>query len=59
VKHENFCLQLSTYLEDTWDFGARGIRARGLSDFVEGQLEILKPRQDWLQLDKGDLGFQL
>jgi hypothetical protein len=34
LKYEKFYLQLST-LKDTWDLGARGIRARGLSDCVE------------------------
>jgi hypothetical protein len=49
-------------LKDTWDLGARGIRARGLSGCVEDS------RRDWnharkypryLELDEGDPGFQL
>jgi hypothetical protein len=36
MKNEKFCSQLSTYFKRTWDLGATGIRARGLSDCVEG-----------------------
>jgi hypothetical protein len=36
MKNEKFCSRLGTYFKDTWDLGARGIRARGLSDCVEG-----------------------
>jgi hypothetical protein len=37
MKNEKFCSQLSTYtLKDLWELGARGIRARGLSDCDEG-----------------------
>jgi hypothetical protein len=33
---KNCVLSYVHTLKDTWDLGARGIRARGLSDFVEG-----------------------
>jgi hypothetical protein len=37
MKNEKFCSQLSKYFKkDTWDLVARGIRARGISDCVEG-----------------------
>jgi hypothetical protein len=36
MKNEIFSLQLSTYLKDTWDLAKRWIRARGLSDYVDG-----------------------
>jgi hypothetical protein len=36
MKNEKFCSQLSTYFKSIWDLGARGIRARRISDCVEG-----------------------
>jgi hypothetical protein len=36
MKNEKFSSQLSTTSKDARDLGARGIRARGLSDCVEG-----------------------
>jgi hypothetical protein len=45
-------------LKDTWDLGARGITARGLS--ADGETEIAQENiQHWLQLDERDPGFQL
>jgi hypothetical protein len=36
MENEKFCSHLSTYLKkEAWDLGARGIRARELSDCVE------------------------
>jgi hypothetical protein len=32
-------------LKDTWDMGAIGVRARGLSDYVEGSWKRLKSRK--------------
>jgi hypothetical protein len=59
-------LSLSKYdntLEDTWDLGARGIKARGLSDCVEGSWResetTQENMQDWLELDEGNRRFQL
>jgi hypothetical protein len=47
----------------TWDLGAVGIRAKGLSDCVvkaAGETETTQGNiQDWLGLDEGDPGFQL
>jgi PHP family Zn ribbon phosphoesterase len=42
--------------------GARGIRAVGLSDCVEGSWRTETTQentQDWLEQDEGDPGFQL
>jgi hypothetical protein len=39
MKNENFCSQWNTYFErskDALDLEANGMRASGLSDFVEG-----------------------
>jgi hypothetical protein len=38
-------------LKDKWDLGARGIRARGLLETTQENM------QDWLELDEGDLDF--
>jgi hypothetical protein len=50
-------------LKDTMDLGARWIRARGLSDCVDGSWRETETTQenieDWLQLDEEDPGFQL
>jgi hypothetical protein len=48
-------------LKDTWNIEAREIRARGLSDCVEGSWETESAQeciQEWLELDEGDPGFQ-
>jgi hypothetical protein len=36
MKHVNISSHLTAYFKNTWELGARGIRARGLSDYVEG-----------------------
>jgi hypothetical protein len=53
---------LSAYLKDAWDLGARGIRARGLSDGVEGTGETETTQEnilDWLELYEGDIRLKL
>jgi hypothetical protein len=37
MKNEKFCSQLSKYFKRHMGLGARGIRARGLSDCVQGR----------------------
>jgi hypothetical protein len=58
MKNWESCSQLNTRFKRHVGLGARGIRARGLSDCVEGSWrDWIHP--DWLELDEGDPGFQL
>jgi hypothetical protein len=60
VRNEIFCSQLSTYVEDTWDFEARGIEARGFETLLiaVGGTDIARENfEDWLGVHEGRLLF--